>query len=169
MVAKRKRKPAKGAPVGEVASAMLVPPPASPAESAPSEVVRADNGTWLPGQSGNPAGRIKGARNRLTIERLALETALREYIANPDNLLKLKLGIDRILNIAVYSVEDKNAVAAFKILADKVLTAPKDSGEQEQNTPHSVTVVIENMTTVPKKVNVDIEDADYDELDDPPL
>lgn len=164
-MAKRKRKDA--VPAGEVAVAMTDPPPASLAEDTSTEIVRDEEGKWVKGQSGNPAGRIKGARNHLTIERLALEGALRSYIANPGNLGKLKQSIDRILDIAIEG-EDKQAVAAFKVLADKVLTAPKDSAEADQQAPSNVTLRIENLTLPEQRerISVDIEDAKYEELED---
>lgn len=44
-------------------------------------VKRAEDGTFLPGQSGNPAGRPKGSKNRITLLKQELETELREFAA----------------------------------------------------------------------------------------
>lgn len=45
------------------------------------EVIRAEDGTFLPGKSGNPAGRPKGSKNKITLLKQELETELREQAA----------------------------------------------------------------------------------------
>ena len=93
-------------------------------------VTRDEKGRFVPGQSGNPAGKSKGVRNYITHERLMLEAALRDYVADPRQSKKLLLGIDRVLDIAVDG-EDKDAISAMKLLLDRVMPAmpPKEQEE----------------------------------------
>jgi hypothetical protein len=101
---------------------------------------RNELGRWIRGQSGNVKGRPKGLRNYVTRERLALEAALRSYISDENNLQKLLGGIDRMFDIMARG-GDKEAIGAFKVLADKLLTAPKESGDSDDG-PRTLTVVI---------------------------
>ena len=93
-------------------------------------VTRDEKGRFVPGQSGNPAGKSKGVRNYITHERLMLEAALRDYVADPKQSQKLLKGIDRVLKIAVHG-EDKDAISAMKLLLDRVMPAmpPKEQEE----------------------------------------
>ena len=88
---------------------------------------RDEKGRFLPGQSGNPAGKAKGLRNYITHERLMMEAALRDYVADPSQCKKLLMGIDRVLDIAVEG-EDKDAISAMKLLLDRTMPAmpPKE-------------------------------------------
>ena len=64
-------------------------------------VVRDDKGRFIPGQSGNPEGKAKGLKNYITHERLMLESALRDYVGQPEQAQKLLDGISRVLDIAI--------------------------------------------------------------------
>ncbi len=96
-------------------------------------IERDGKGRFVPGQSGNPKGRQKGIRNYITTERLMLEAALRDYVADPDQAERLLSGIDRVLNIALEG-DDKNALSAMKLLLDRVMPAapPKEAEEAEK-------------------------------------
>ena len=98
-----------------------------------SVVTRDEKGRFVPGQSGNPAGKQKGLKNYITTERLMLESALRDYVADPAQSKKLLQGIDRVLGIALEG-EDKNALTAMKLLLDRVMPAapPKEQEEMEK-------------------------------------
>lgn len=99
-----------------------------------SVVVRDSKGRFVPGQSGNPAGKAKGLKNYITHERLMLEAALRDYVADPEQAQKLLQGIDRVLSIAVEGEDDKQALTAMKLLLDRVMPAapPKEQEEGEK-------------------------------------
>lgn len=94
---------------------------------------RGSDGRFVAGQSGNPQGRAKGLRNFITEERLALEKALRLYIAEPERAEQLLAGIDRVLEIAVGS-DDKNAISAMKLMLDRVMPAMPPKLEEEAGT-----------------------------------
>jgi hypothetical protein len=85
--------------------------------------VARENGRWVKGQSGNPAGRAKGVKNAMTLERLAFERALRQYVAEPTRATKLLKGIDRVLDIATTAEKDSDAVSAMKLMLDRVMPA----------------------------------------------
>lgn len=140
--------------------------PPAPAGADPSVPPRRRDelGRWVRGQSGNPAGKPKGLRNYVTRERLALEAALRSYISNEDNLPKVLDGIDRMFDI-IANGDDKQAVAAFKTLYDKLLTAPKDAAEQSDG-PNKLVVVLKDAAVGSNQpAAMVIEDAEYEEIE----
>ncbi len=104
---------------------------------------RDHKGRFLPGQSGNPAGKQKGLRNYITHERLMLESALRDYVGDPNQSAKLIAGIDRVLNIALEG-EDKDALSAMKLLLDRVMPAmPPKEAEEADKTDRKLQIVIQ--------------------------
>lgn len=115
--------------------------------------VRAADGTFVAGQSGNPAGRPVGSKNYVTEQRLAMEAALRDYMHTPTRRARLMKLIDRVLEIGLTG-EDKNAINAAKIMFDRVLSGAKQEDDAGGKTPPRVVVVIENMTQQPAKVAV---------------
>lgn len=96
-------------------------------------IQRDEKGRFIPGQSGNPAGKAKGLKNYITHERLMLEAALRDYVADPNQAERLLQGIDRVLRIAIDG-DEKNALTAMKLLLDRVMPAapPKEQEEAEK-------------------------------------
>lgn len=66
---------------------------APPVEEAATAVRERDNGRFVEGQSGNPSGRPKGSKNRITLLRQSLEVQLREAAA-PDMLSVLKKAVE---------------------------------------------------------------------------
>ena len=104
---------------------------------------RDDKGRWLPGQSGNQAGKQKGLRNYITHERLMLEAALRDYVADPSQSRKLLAGIDRVLDIAKDG-EDKDAISAMKLLLDRVMPAmPLKEAEEAERVDKRLQIVFQ--------------------------
>lgn len=103
-----------------------------------TEIQRAEGGKFLKGHSGNPAGRVKGLRNKITLERLLLEDMLRQTLVQESpKLLKQAVkmamqGNDRIM----------------RALLDKVLATPKhdDAGEAKDN---EIKILIQNLTNSP--------------------
>lgn len=102
-------------------------------------VKRAPGGQFVPGQSGNPAGRAKGTKNKITLARLMLEDELRTIleVEGPKLMRKavkmaLKDGNDRIM----------------RVLLDKMLTTPKDSDSGESQ-DRDIKVTVQNLIPAP--------------------
>jgi len=96
---------------------------------------RTQTGQFVKGQSGNPAGRTKGTKNRITLARLMLEEGLREQLTNAGpNIMKkaIKMALDG---------DDK----IMRVLLDKMLTTPKgDDGSDARD--NEVRINITNLT-----------------------
>jgi len=109
-----------------------------------NEVVRDGNGRFIKGQSGNPLGKAKGIRNQMTLERIAFEKALRDYVHDPNQALKLVKGIDRVLGIAANAEKDSDAIAAMKLMLDRVMPAmPEKVAEEAEKTDNRLQIVIQ--------------------------
>lgn len=115
--------------------------------------IRSADGTFVAGQSGNPAGRPVGSKNYVTEQRLAMEAALRDYMHTPARRARIMRLIDRVLEIGMTGT-DKDAINAAKIMFDRVLSGAKQEDDIGGKTPPRVVVVIENMTQQPAKVAV---------------
>lgn len=106
--------------------------------------IRDENGRFVKGQSGNPAGKAKGVKNAMTLERLAFERALRQYVAEPENAEKLLRGIDRVLDIAVMGEKDKDTISAMKLLLDRVMPAmPPNVADEAEKADTRLQIVIQ--------------------------
>ncbi len=130
-------------------------------------IERDGKGRFLPGQSGNPAGKAKGLQNYITHERLMLEAGLRDYIADPARAKKLLEGIDRVLDIAT-GADDKNAVSAMKLLLDRVMPAmPPKLEEEAQRTDRKLQIIIQTNpnATVPVRAIID---GDFTTIEEKP-
>ena len=128
-------------------------------------VVRDDKGRFVPGQSGNPAGKAKGLRNYITHERLMLESALRDYVGKPEQAQKLIEGIERVLTIATQG-DDKDAISAMKLLLDRVLPAmPPKLEEEQERTDTRLEIIIR--TNPDAKVPVQaVVDGEFTEINE---
>lgn len=88
-----------------------------------NEVDAPKNHLWKKGQSGNPAGRPVGSKNKLTLIRQALEGELR---------LQLGPHMADILMVAINKAK-AGEDAMIKLLVDKVLPTTKgDDGTGEE-------------------------------------
>lgn len=76
---------------------------------------------WKPGQSGNPAGRPKGAKNKITFMKLALEGELRAQI---------KDHMADILAIAIQKAKEGDS-SMIKLLLDKTMATSKAADDEE--------------------------------------
>jgi len=99
-------------------------------------VKRTSKGQFLKGQSGNPLGRAKGTKNRITLARLMLEEELREQLTeNGPKIMKkaVKMALDG---------DDK----IMRVLLDKMLATPKgdDSADAKDN---EIKITVNNMTS----------------------
>lgn len=131
-------------------------------------IERDHKGRFVPGQSGNPAGRAKGLKNYITHERRMLELALREYVADPNQATKLLKGITRVLDIANDSkTKDKDAISAMKLLLDRVMPAmPEKEQEDAQKADKRLQVIIQTNPDAVVAVETVIEGKVIEEITD---
>ena len=111
------------------------------------EVTRSPNGRFVAGVSGNPKGRPKGARNRITQLKEEAELALRETVTP-----------DRIRNVfeAMYNEALAGNVQAGKAILDKFVTNAKSEEEKSEGNSEIV-ISIKNLTLEePKEVKGEI-------------
>lgn|SRR5690606_22661404 len=129
-----------------------------------NDIVRDEKGRFPKGVSGNPKGKAKGVRNEITLMRLTLEKALREYIGNPANAEQLLAGIDRIIDIAVNSPDEKQAISAMKLLLEKVMPSMPPQVEQEaQEADKRLQIIIQ--TNPDAKVPIQVINGEYEEIE----
>lgn len=109
-----------------------------------NDVVRDTKGRFVKGSSGNPLGKAKGIKNQMTLERLAFEKALRDYVHDPRQAHRLVEGIDRVLRIASTAEKDSDAIAAMKLMLDRVMPAmPPQVAEEAERTDNKLQIVIQ--------------------------
>jgi hypothetical protein len=114
-----------------------------PSEGTAYPVERNTKGQFVKGQSGNPAGKARGVKNAMTLERLAFERGLRQYVSDPERAEKLLCGIDRVLDIAIAAEKDSDAVSAMKLMLDRVMPAmPPKVSEDAEKTDTKLQIVI---------------------------
>jgi len=92
-------------------------------------------GQILPGYTGNPAGRTRGIRNKITLDRLMLEDKLRTALEKKSPKL-----LEKAIEMAM---EGNHQI--MRALLDKLLSTPKhdDPGEAKDN---EVKILIQNLT-----------------------
>lgn len=128
-------------------------------------VARDDKGRFVPGQSGNPEGKAKGLRNYITHERLMLESALRDYVGQPDQAKKLIDGINRILDIAILG-DDKASISAMKLLLDRVMPAmPPKLEEDVERTDRRLEIIIKTNPNAKVPVQA-VVDGEFSEIEE---
>lgn len=136
-------------------------------ESIAYPVTRDSRGRFVKGQSGNPAGKAKGVKNAMTLERIAFERALRQYVAEPDRAKKLLSGIDRVLDIAIAAEKDSDAVSAMKLMLDRVMPAmPPKLSEEAEKTDTKLQIVISTNPNASVPVEAVTINGDYTKLED---
>lgn len=83
---------------------------------------KARNHLFKAGQSGNPAGRPKGAKNKITLMKIALEGELREHLRHS--------GAE-IMEVAI-KLAKQGDTSMIKLLIDKMVPTSKASDEEPQ-------------------------------------
>lgn len=84
------------------------------------------------GQSGNPAGRPKGSRNRATVMRELLE--LHESMKNPITGANENLSQEYIISLAQIAKARKGDTHAYKAVMDSAYGTPKQTIETTETT-----------------------------------
>ena len=97
---------------------------------------RDDKGKFLPGVSGNPAGRPKGKKNEITELKQDLEIALRKHVS----VQQIKDIIDTMVTEA-----KGGSVGAAKLILDKVMSNARDADDVQDNSG-GIKIIIENLT-----------------------
>lgn len=105
-------------------------------ETQDKPVVRAPDGQFLPGVSGNPNGRPKGKKNLITTLKQDLEIALREGLSVSDVQAVVKSMLAEALN---------GNVGAGKLILDKVMSNARIE-EDEKDSSGGLRIIIENAT-----------------------
>jgi hypothetical protein len=100
------------------------------------EVVRSPEGQFVSGTSGNPKGRPKGAKNRITELKQEMELVLREGI-NPDVLKSI------IASMAAEAMGGN--VQAAKLILDRFMTTASSAEEDGEKNP-VISIKITNLT-----------------------
>lgn len=104
-------------------------------EEAKAPIKRTEGGQFVKGQSGNPAGRVKGTKNRITLARLMLEENLRATLSGAGPKL-LRKAIKMAL---------KGDEKIMRALLDKMLATPRGDDDGSA-TDRDVRVIIQNLT-----------------------
>lgn len=94
---------------------------------------------FVKGQSGNPAGREKGAKTRATIARNWLEVA--QTLKNPITNVTESMSQEDIMTLSLIKEAREGNVNAYKALMDSAYGAPK----QEVGANHTGTVNVVNL------------------------
>ena len=121
-------------------------------ENSDKEVIRSSSGQFVKGTSGNPKGRPKGAKNRITELKEAAELALREAV-DPETITAI---------FASMAAEAMNGnVAAAKLILDKFVTNAKTESDQGEDNPEII-IRIKNLS----HNDVEIEEAEIIDQED---
>lgn len=116
-------------------------------------VVRNEDGKFVEGKSGNPAGRPPSNRNKLAHAKLKLELAVREGMSQ-DKLTRI---ISKMADMAL-----AGDTKAARLILDKFIssaTAAEDTGEEKSG---GITIRIENATFA--KTNTPTIDVEFKEI-----
>ena len=105
-------------------------------ENSQDLMTRDENGRFLKGQSGNPAGRPAGTKNQIVQLKQNLELAVRSNV-EPEE-------ISRIVKVMVARAQAGDVQAA-KLILDKTISNAKDVEDPDAGSS-GVRIVIENVT-----------------------
>lgn len=112
---------------------------------------RGGDGKFLPGQSGNPAGRPKGSKNRVTLLKLMAEESIREE--NTDSMLMVaQLVIQQALS---------GCEKSQKLVWDAVMS--KGSADDKTQAKERVEINIGGTATQPVQVTEIIQQPDEED------
>lgn len=104
-------------------------------EAKEGTVIPRDNGKFPKGVSGNPAGRPKGSKNRITLLKMATEEAWRER-----NQEKLDALLDAILEDALNGDKSARKMIFDAVVSKANVAEDKAAGNKQQITVHRMEV-----------------------------
>lgn len=96
---------------------------------------RTKEGQFIAGKSGNPVGRPKGAKNKITVLKMAAEAAWREK-----NTDRLQTILDQIVDDALDGDKGSRKMIFDAIISKAVVPEDKAAGHKQQITVHKMTV-----------------------------
>lgn len=99
------------------------------------ELVRNDEGQFVKGQSGNPLGRPKGSKNRVTLLKIAAEEAWRDR-----NQTKLQEVLDMVLEDALDGDKAARKLIFDALVSKANVSEDKAAGQKQQITVHRMEV-----------------------------
>ena len=124
-----------------VASSVCSPDEQGQPQASPTTTVREahklPHTAWKPGESGNPAGRPPGTRNKLITLRQKIELAVREGMS-ADRLSRI---IAKMADMA-----EKGDVKAARLILDKFISSAGGDEDEAEKTQGGITIRIENAT-----------------------
>jgi len=116
------------------------------------EVIRSSSGQFVKGVSGNPKGRPKGAKNRITELKEQAELALREAV-DPETIKAI------FASMAAEALEGN--VQAAKLIFDKFVSNAKTESDAGEDNPEII-IRIKNLSTS----DLEIEEAEIIDHED---
>ena len=119
------------------------------------EVTRSTSGQFVKGKSGNPRGRPKGAKNRITDLKEEMELVLREGV-DPETL--------KTILVSMVAEAQSGNVQAAKLILDKFMTNAKTESDRGEDNPEII-INIRNLTP-PDEIVVEAEVIEQEESTD---
>jgi hypothetical protein len=104
------------------------------------KLVRTVDGRFVKGQSGNPAGRPKGSKNTITIQKLLVEEAFRA--AESDAIAEV---LQRIVQQALDGDKASQKLVWEASVSKQALAEDKQGGSKQQITVHTMNVSKDNI------------------------
>ena len=99
------------------------------------KLVRNAEGQWIEGTSGNPKGRPKGSKNRITLLKMQTEEAWRDR-----NQERLDTVLDMILQDALDGDKGARKMIFDAVISKANVQEDKSAGQKQQITVHKMTV-----------------------------
>ena len=109
---------------------------------------RKENGTFMPGKSGNPSGRPVGAKNKITLLRQGLELELREFAAP-----KMRAVLEKAFELAL----DGDRTMIKLLVEQHMAKAPaEDSGVATERPQINITGVSKVEVSAPSPASSEV-------------
>ena len=110
------------------------------------KMVRGSDGQFIEGASGNPLGRPKGSKNKVTLYKLQAEEAFRE---------RNQTRIDAVLDLIVQAALDGDK-AAMKMVWEANVS--KSNVQEDKNVGAKQAITVHRMTVVKNSKDEEIDD-----------
>ena len=104
-------------------------------EAKSGQLIRNADGQFVKGKSGNPAGRPKGSKNRITVYKLTTEEAWRER-----NQQRIDAVLDMILDDALDGDKAARKMVWDSSISKANVSEDKAAGNKQSITVHRMTV-----------------------------